>query len=272
MSVTTVSTATNPELAGQLAAKAMAPDEKKERPEPVAAPPPDTSVQLPCGYIDKAGELHRDAVVKELNGADEEAMAKSSNPATLLNTILIRGVQTIGGQPAAPELLEKLLAADRDALLVAVRRVTYGDEVEYEVVCPECDYKHDSKVALGTDVPSKTMDDPESRWLHVQTSKGEALVGLPTGKVQSEILAATGKTAAELNTLMLAACVLQIGDRPITSALDVRERMSAKDRKVLLEALSESVYGPQLGEVSRSCPSCSAKIALPMSLIDLFRV
>ena len=272
MTMTTVSSATDPELAARLAAEATASTSTtKERPEPAIETPPDTTVQLPCGYLTQDEELLRVAVVTELNGADEEAMAKTSSPAAFLNTVLIRGVQTVGGQPATPALLEKLLAADRDALLVAVRRVTYGDHLEFILVCPECKYEHDSKLSVADDIPMKVMDDPRDRWLKVQTSKGEALLTLPNGKTQHEILSSEGKTVAELNTLLLQACVLQIGDMPVTSVLDVRERMSARDRKVLLEALASAQYGPRLEEVSRPCPSCGFAIPIRMTLVDLFR-
>jgi len=273
VSVSTVSTTENPALAAELASLASAPPQKDELPpEPVAPIPPDTLVQLPCGYIDSKGELHRTAEVSELNGADEEALAKASSIAVMLNTALIRGVQKVGDKPALPPLLDSMLAADRDALLVAIRRVTYGNEIEYEVTCPHCEFKHDSTVDLVRDLPSTSMDNPETdRYYRVQTSRGEAVCVLPDGKTQTEILGSLGKSPAELNTILLLGCVTQIGGMPITSVLDVRERMPARDRRALVEALTKTIYGPRLGEVTRPCPSCSQDIPLPLTLADLFR-
>jgi len=54
--------------------------------------PSDTEVALPGGYINREGALVKYAEVRELNGADEEAVARAGTTGRALNTMLQRGL------------------------------------------------------------------------------------------------------------------------------------------------------------------------------------
>ena len=268
-----VSAAQNPALLASLAESAVQDDKPERRPEPPAELPPDTSVELPAGFLDMlTGDLLTSAEVRELNGADEEALAKvgSTNIAKLVDVILERGVVEIGGRPAKP-LLDMLLSGDRDALFIGVRCATYGQDLELTAKCPTCDKTQEVVVDLNDDVPVRRLNDPKVRYFEVETRKGKAVISLPTGRTQRELLQAENKTAAELNTMVLVSCVQELNGQPVHGAAAVREGMGARDRETLLEAIGSRVPGPRLGEVSKPCQSCGESIALPLTLADLFR-
>lgn len=279
MSITTheqtISAQHNPEAAAALAAQAMreadAPDQKA--PEPRAVTPPEAEVVLPGGFLDLlTQEVHKTAEVRELTGADEEALAKAGGSfAKVFDTILQRGVVKIGDQPAR-EVLDMLLSGDRDALVLAIRCATYGDLLEMSnVSCPHCYAdQHDVAIDLTTEVPTRLLEG--EREFVVETRRGEAVVSLPTGSTQRALLLADKATGAELNTLLLSHTVQSIGGQPVLDPRQVREGLGAADRRKILDAITKNVPGPRLGEVSKPCQSCGDSIPLPLTLADLFLV
>ena len=82
----TINAAANPALANDLLNKALTETPQEKAPQIV--PPSDTSVDLPGGYINAAGEVIRGAEVRELNGRDEEAISRASTLGKALMTIL----------------------------------------------------------------------------------------------------------------------------------------------------------------------------------------
>ena len=57
------------------------------------------SFELPRGYADKEGTLHREVVLREITGADQEAMLSPQlrqNPAKMLTALLARVIVRLG--------------------------------------------------------------------------------------------------------------------------------------------------------------------------------
>lgn len=272
MTETVISPHADPELAQRLAASAMATSTVKQAPkEPAAPPPPDTDVVLPGGYYDVlTGVTVCEAEVRELTGADEEALAKAKSNAKFYDTVLQRGVVRVGDKKADATLLDGLLSGDRDHLMIAVRVATYGPEVELEgIVCPTCAAKQDVTLDLTQDVPSKPLED---RTFEVALRRGTAVVTLPTGTTQRKLLEAADKTAAELNTILLSQCVQTLNGQPVLGAASVREGLGAGDRAKIIDELGKRIPGPRLGEVSKACRQCSEEIELALTQPAIFRL
>lgn len=268
--------AENPALANQLIEKMLSEDTAEVAPSvpqtgKAFTDLPDTHVTLPGGYLTSDGDLVREAEVRELTGFDEEALAKASSPAKVMYTLLQRGVVSVGGQKPDQSVLNDLLAADRDTLLLAIRKATYGADVELTgLTCPHCQEVVDIVIDLNADVEMKVLENPEDRQFIVDLSRGEALVNLPDGNVQRAVLLAEDKTIAELSTILLRHCVVEIDGFPVISEDSVR-RLSVRDREKINDAIAERNPGPQLSAVKKACPSCEEVIELPLSLAGLFR-
>jgi hypothetical protein len=86
----TISAAASPALANQMLNKALTETPKERTPEIVS--PSDTTVELPGGYINAAGEVIRTAEVRELTGKDEEVISKTNNLGKAILTILQLGM------------------------------------------------------------------------------------------------------------------------------------------------------------------------------------
>jgi hypothetical protein len=272
---TTIKAAENPQLANQLLEdvnKIVNQEVMGSVPEVVIPSLPDTTVTLAAGLIDPfENTVSTTAEVRELNGADEEAIAKLSDPGKALLAILERATVSIGDQPATKQLLGSLLAGDREALLLAIRKATFGSEVEVSTVCDKCPELQTFKIDLNKDVEVKNLDDPiRDRRFTVELKAGLAKVNLPTGDVQTQIINATDKNSAELDTMLLAACVTEIGDQPVLSPNRIRT-LGITDRRLLLDEIAQRNPGPQLSEIKKACGTCGQEVYLPLTLAELFR-
>jgi hypothetical protein len=236
----------------------------------VAAPLPDTHVVLPGGLQTLKGVV-TDAEVKELTGEDEEFISKTAmSPGKMLSAILQRGVVSVGGQKSDKDMLDMLLSGDRDMLLLAIRKVTFGDSVPLHVRCPSCGEDLEVILSLTDDVPVSVLGDNPRSLIMDDLKVGTVVVTLPTGAVQRQIQEAADKTSAELKTIMLFGCVNSINGQPVISEGQV-QKLGIQDRQKIVDAIGEANPGPRLQDVAVPCVFCEKEIALPLNLVEMFR-
>lgn len=234
--------------------------------------PSDTEVKLPGGFINREGALIKYAEVRELNGADEETIARSGSTGRALATMLQRGLVSLGMDSTSKEDLDTLLSGDRDAILIGIRKATFGPTIDFTVTCPHCNVGGSVTIDLDKDIPVKVLSDPiEDRSWTYESKLGPVTVTLPSGAVQRRILENSEKTSSELNTILLAGCVGSINGSPSLGASSVL-KLSWKDREKLVAEILERNPGPRLGEVKKDCEACGESMDLPLTLAALFRV
>jgi hypothetical protein len=235
-----------------------------------------TTVDLPAGWISPQGVLHSTAIVRELTGYDEERLAKiDSNKSTAQweTELLLLGVASIGSEVnPSRDVFRSLLVGDRDTLMLGIRRVTYGNTVEFILTCANCDEKSEVGVEIDNDVVIKPMEEPEKRQYEVPLKRGVAITGLLTGVVQESLSDVVNKkTPAEMNTLLLSKCVESINGIPVLGDSGPIQRLSAGDRATLVDFIVEHQPGPQLGGIEVPCASCGQVYPISLGLGNLFR-
>ena len=246
-------------------------------PAPIIDDFPETAIKLPAGIIID-GKVHQEAEVRELTGEHEEKLAKariSNNAAKYVNTLLLCGTVSVGGQEITPALLDTLLQGDLDMLMLGIRRATFGDEFEvYEVECPHCQELNDLELNLK-DIPTKELDDPETREFLIDLRKGrKARIKFPTGAVQNEIFK-NNLTVPEMNSLTLAECVLSFiepnGSEKMSNGLTDVKKLGLADRKTLQDYIYNNQPGPRYDKVLAICSSCEGEVPVPLNVGILFR-
>lgn len=266
----TISAASNPGLANQLLSQATAEPEQKVEAAKINTPS-EVLVDLPGGYVTADGEVIRTAEVRELTGRDEEAIARSTNVAKALNIILTKGVVKVGDQSADERTLDRLLAGDRDALMIGIYRATFGDTATVGGFCPSCGEVKEVIVDVLGDIKFKTLLDPiNDRVFPVQGKSVEYIVTLPTGTTQKELLSNMDKNVAELSTILLQNCVLEINGKAVLSKEQIRN-LGLTDRKKINEAIADRNPGPQFEDIKVTCPECDGEVVVPINLGTLFR-
>lgn len=247
---------------------------------PVIADAPSDFVTLPAGLVYN-GVQHRTATVRELTGSDEEALAraiKSNNSFHFIDTLLQRGVSTIGNVPATPDMLGKLLLGDRDELLIAIRSATYGDEFSLDGwACPHCGGQTDIKFSLVNDierVPLEAWDGEPTFTINLRRG-AVATVRFPTG--EDQVACSDPKwTATERNSEMLRRCVKTI-TKSDGHVINVQAwpsaiaEMNIPDRRKIIDAITEHQPGPRYMDIQFVHAECQKEVTLALSMLDLFR-
>jgi len=265
----TINAAASPALANNILNDVLA--EKPEQREAKILPPLDNVVTLPGGYINAAGEVITTAEVRELNGKDEEAIARSATTGKALLSILNRGTVKIGNEKADEAILDRLLSGDRDTLLLGILKATFGNEAELPAYCDTCEDFKTVTVDLNADIKVKVMSDPiNDRVFTVMGKTQEYTVQMPTGVAQKELMANSDKTNAELNTILLENTVVKIGNSPVLTKLQIHN-MGIADRRTVIDEINKRVVGPQFDALTVTCPDCESEVKVPISLGALFR-
>ena len=234
--------------------------------------PGSNEVFLPGGFIGKDGILVKYAEIRELNGADEEAIAKAKSLGGSLSTALARGLVSLGGEKVSSSDLDQLLSGDRDAILLGIRIATFGKDADMKVICQSCGKDQVLKIDLEADIESVELENPiESRTFSMETKSGEVVLCLPNGITQKRLMEATSASTAELVTLILSGCIVSVNGSPSMGKATALA-LGIADREALVAAIYERNPGPRLGEVSKACEACGNNIMISLGLADLFRL
>ena len=237
--------------------------------------PPDTIVELPGGYIDPSGVLHRTAKVRELTGADEEAvlgLRNVKNPIEYTNLYLDRAVETVGTLPFDPMIRDSLILGDRMSLALGIRRATYGKVMTQPDTCPHCGATIDVHVDLDEDVPVRRLEDPMKRVFSVDLPRGgEATFRLANGGDQFAAYAMSQRLEL-VNTEILTRCLISVRGTALNDTVDPKafvRNLNVSDRRAVLDGIAERQPGPQFGEVKVPCAACGETFSPALDWADL---
>jgi hypothetical protein len=95
-------------------------------------------------------------------------------------------------------------------------------------------------------------------------------VTLPTGAAQRELTNNPDKTTAELTTILLENCLLEIDGSPLLGRNQV-QAIGLKDRRKLGEEIAKRTPGPKFEAAEITCPDCGGEVVVPINLGTLFR-
>jgi hypothetical protein len=164
-------------------------------------------VILPGGlFVD--GERRQDAAVRPLTGEDEAFVAhevEGLSPAARATALLARCLERLGSHaPVGEAAVRELTAGDREALLLQLRRVSFGERLECVLTCPEpeCGERMDLELRVG-DLLLEPYADARPEY-----EAGGFRFRLPTGADLEEAALAAGDGLEAAERLLLERCVL----------------------------------------------------------------
>ena len=220
--------------------------------------------------------------VKELTGEDEESLARASqsmNAFVFMDRLLRCGVVKIGTEPTSntEKLLSQMTVGDREALILGIRKATYGDKLEVnQWMCTNCGAVEDLEMEVA-DIPIVKLHDPANETtFKVQLRKGAyAQVNLATAADQIATFEKPELTQAQRETILLSRCVQSITDdkgvEHIMAAFPSLARtMSVPDRHAILNALRDKQPGPKYDKIEYTCGSCYGNVLVTVTIGNLF--
>ena len=210
--------------------------------------------ELPCGFIDSSGVLHREAHLREMSGREEDLLASPKmTPQKKINALLAACTERIGsivdrGQIQA--VIPSLTQGDRVFVLVSLRRTTLGDELPMEEECPECKVKGNYIADLGS-LDVKPLADPMKRVFDLTLPSGKtARFRLGNGNDEERI----AKVADDEKPSMAFLCRLELLDGKPPSLMAVKS-LGWRDRQELRAAMEEQDGGLD-SALDLTCPAC----------------
>jgi hypothetical protein len=103
---------------------------------------------LPKGYVDAAGEVHRHGKMRLATAGDEIGATRDprvlSNPSYLSIVVLSKVVTELEGvEMVTPALIEKLFTADMAFLQDMYQKINNVEPIMQKVTCPDCGKVHE---------------------------------------------------------------------------------------------------------------------------------
>lgn len=176
-------------------------------------------VTLPNGYwIDETH--YRNAELRTLTGLDEEFFAESSSitfPATRITNLLTRCITRMDGvKEVTDDVVGRLTVGDREALLLHLRRLTRGEQMQCILNCPQADCNELMDIELSvSDLLQPTYQKPEPVYGDTVESadrKFRVRFRLPTGIDQEAAALKAGTDVQAGGELLLRRCVETVFD------------------------------------------------------------
>ena len=106
---------------------------------------------LPRGFMDDSGEVHKHGTMRLATAADEILPLRDprvvSNPGYLTVILLARVITSLGAiTNIRPNTIEKLFSADLAFLQDMYQRINAFEELTETCVCPECGNKFEKPI------------------------------------------------------------------------------------------------------------------------------
>jgi hypothetical protein len=220
---------------------------------------------LPCGLLTPEGELITEVQVREITGVEEDLLAAKNVPGAKKMTQLIANcVERLGQVVDKPILMNccrALSIGDRAFLMLAIRRVTLGDEFPYEAKCTECEKKFYVSVDLST-LEVKKMPDAKKRVYETTLPRSGKVARwhIMTGKEEEAL--AKSKSDDRITAAIL--CRLEVIDGKPATYDEVRA-MSMMDRDFLREQFDDMEGGIDT-TLELTCSHCGSEFTTDLEV------
>jgi hypothetical protein len=230
---------------------------------------------LPIGYTDEAGNTHRAAVLRKMTGKEEAILADRRNQRNggklvteLLHSCLVR----LGNMPRnGPATVEAMYSADRNYLLLKLRSITFGSELQAHYTCPSCNETFQVVEDLD-ELPVRSLgEDSSVEDILVELQDGyvdkdntvhkSLRMRLPTGADESAVAPQMRQNASLGKNALLSRCLKSLGDLPKHRLEAIGPKILAEltltDRRLIDRALNQAAPGIDLiREIS--CVNCGS--------------
>lgn len=238
---------------------------------------------LPIGYTDPEGDTHRRVILRKMTGREEAILADrkyARNGGKLVTELLhsciveIDGLEKNGRGPVAA-----MYSADRNYLLLRLRSITFGSELEATYTCPGCGESISALEDLdelpvrmlpeGEEQPDLTVE-LEDGWVDREGQVHTALtLRLPTGADEEAVAPQMRENASLGKNALLARCAKSLGEVP-THRLEalgprIMSELTMTDRRLIDRALNDAAPGVELVR-EIECPRCAKTFSTSLDL------
>jgi hypothetical protein len=240
-------------------------------------------VTLPIGYTDNENSNHRRVVLRKMTGREEAILADRKyqrNGGKLVTELLHSCIVGLDGtEPNGRGPVAAMYSADRNYLLLKLRSITFGPELEATYTCPGCG----ESIAILEDLdelPVKMVPDGEEQQeVAIELEDGYVdhegqvhtalTMRLPTGSDEEAVAPQMRENASLGKNALLARCVKTLGEVPAHRLEALGPRMMSEltmtDRRLIDKALNDAAPGVDLVR-ELECPRCAKAFSASLDL------
>lgn len=248
-----------------------------------------SEVTLPIGYLDEqSGQLYKQAKLRKMTGKEEALLAEPSlrsNGGALITALLANCTTQIESLASVDSgIMRKLFSGDRNFLLVALRRLTFGDEMDAHYRCPQCQQMTNVVEDLST-IPVRSIENGVVPIIEVTLSDGyrdmddnwqhQLVFGLPTGADEEAASSRRDNNPTRQRDALLARCLKQVGNlepkRVQAMGTRILADLSMPDRNRVKDAIDANAPGPDLNR-RINCSNCRGVFNTPLDMSRFFFV
>lgn len=236
--------------------------------------------ELPVGYVDSTGVLHKTFKLREMTGEVEESIADKkvrNNPGKIVTELIYGVLESLGTLPKIDRgVIKKLSNVDRDFILLMNYLYSLDDVIEWMDVCVYCNGRMDIKVNVE-DIPVKYFTHDEPRTVSLVLPRGiegadgvrykEIEMSFPNGFVQETVFSKVENNPAEAMSITFANCTESIKGLSDWN-FETFKRMSKKDRNFIQREMAKIEVGAEMS-TKLECPHCGSENHSPVPLQKL---
>lgn len=240
-------------------------------------------VTLPIGYSDAEGAIHRRIVLRKMTGREEAILADRKyqrNGGKLVTELLHSCIVRLGDlEPNGRGPVSAMYSADRNFLLLKLRSITFGAELEATYTCPSCGESIPVTENLDELPVRMVPEGEEQQEVAIELEDGyvdrEGLVHtaltmrLPTGADEEAVAPQMRENASLGKNALLARCMKSLGEVPPhrVEALGPRimSELTMTDRRLIDRTLNEAAPGVDLVR-ELECLRCAKTFSASLDL------
>jgi hypothetical protein len=239
--------------------------------------------ELPIGYQDDDGCVHRSAILRKMTGRDEAMMADKKNRhngARMVTELLGSCLVRIGAidRPGS-RVAQALYSADRYYLFIKLREITFGPELQASYVCPTCRESTMMVEDLSELEVVKLAEGelPEDMVVHLEDGYYERngacydtmIFRYPTGMDEEKIASIIRENPSHGKNALMARCLKAIGDMP-QQRIDVLgtsifSELTLGDRAAIDRKLNNGGPGIKMRR-DLSCDTCGRQFTTSLDM------
>lgn len=239
--------------------------------------------ELPIGYLDPDGKMHKTASLRKMTGRDEAIMSdkRNRNSGARLITELVGSCLVRLGTIDKPgtRIAQALYSADRHFLLLKLREITFGAEMQGTYTCPTCHSASVTEEDLSSlevvrlpegDLPDDVVVELEDGYVERTGESYNTMVfRLATGADEEKIAPIIRDNPSHGKNALLARCLKALGDMPKSRAevlgTSIFSDLTLKDRALIDKAMNNGGPGIKMRR-EINCTGCGRQF---MASLDL---
>ena len=243
-------------------------------------------VELPVGYVDTDGRPHRKVHLRKMTGQEEALLADKKlrqNGARLVTEVLASCVRRLGDiSPVTRQIISQLSSPDRNFLLLELRKITFGQELESTYVCPSC-AGHTTMVQDLDDLPLRRLNGEYTKEIVVELEDGYEDKGgevhttmvfrLPTGEDEERTASTVKENASQGMNALLTRCLTGLGNMPAPrrEALGTKliSDLTMSDRARIERTMRAEMPGVDMTQ-KIECENCGRSFQTSLDLTRFF--